>query len=75
MIISSLGSNGDSAKRLLDLLFPNSNDIKVKIPGRKQETIKKERLRKEIIVGDVAGILLPFEKGKNANYNLSLIHI
>ena len=68
MIVSSLGSNGETAERLLKLLF-GENPIQVRRPGKKIISIEQEKLRKENIVGDIAGILLPSDEGKDPEYN------
>jgi len=68
MILTGIGNNKTEGKKLLDLLYPGRNAL---VPGIELEgqQLTKKRLLEEIVVGDLAGVLLPDTAGKHAARN------
>lgn len=73
MIISGIGETPLDSDRLLDFLYPNDEKISIKIPGIKDRTIEKTRLKHEIIIGDIAGVLLPRTHNADTDFNRKIV--
>ncbi len=66
MIFTGSGSSAAEGEKLLDLLYPGKN---VNIPGFTiaGKPLSKKQLLDEIVVGDIAGVLLPNRTGVNGS--------
>lgn len=68
MIFTGCGTSSAEGEKLLDLLYPGKN---VNIPGftLAGRPLTKKQLLDEIVVGDIAGVLLPNRTSSNAAVN------
>lgn len=73
MIITGTGASANDTNNLLNKLYPGVDKIRIHSGPKQNRYLSKTQIREEVIVGDIAGVLLANLNSESAAFNETVV--